>query len=76
VRPFRVVVTSPLLDHDPCLLQAVGDLAVEQLVAELSVKALAVAVLPGAPGLDEQRLRADLREPVPDDLGRHLRAVV
>ncbi len=76
MRPFLVVVLAPCFDNDPCLLQAVEDLAVEQFVPELAVEALAVAVLPRAARLNEQRVRADLREPVPDDLGRHLRAIV
>ena len=53
-----VVVLAPPLDDDPGLLQGVEYLAVEKLVSQLAVKTLTVAVLPGAPGLDEQRFRA------------------
>jgi hypothetical protein len=45
VRAAGVVVSPPALDHDPGLLERVEHLAVEQLVAELAVEALAVAVL-------------------------------
>jgi hypothetical protein len=46
MRPDRVVVASPFFDNDPSLLQGVEDLAIEQLVAELRIEALAIAVLP------------------------------
>ena len=42
-------MAAPALDDDFRLGQAVEDLAVEQLVAELRVEALAVSVLPGRP---------------------------
>ena len=67
---------APALDNDLRLLQAVVDLAVEQLVPELAIEALAIAVLPGVSGLDEQCLRADLGKPVSHDLRCHLRAIV
>jgi hypothetical protein len=41
-------VLAPALDHDLGLLKRVEDLAVEQLIAELRVKALDEAVLPWA----------------------------
>src|SRR5919112_873160 len=44
VRADVVVVPPPALDHDLRLAQAVEDLAVEQLVPELPVERLAVAV--------------------------------
>ena len=50
VRPDGVVVAPPLLDQHFCLPQCVEDLAIEQLVPELAVKALVVAVLQGEPG--------------------------
>ena len=46
VRPDGVVVFAPALDQDLRLQQRVEDFAVEQLVAQLAVEALAVAVLP------------------------------
>src|ERR671913_1171450 len=45
VRPDRIVVPAPCLDDDLGLLERIEDLAVEQLVAELRVKALDEAVL-------------------------------
>ena len=47
-----VVFTTKHLDHDLRLLERVEDLAVEQLVSELAVEALDVAVLPGTARLD------------------------
>jgi hypothetical protein len=50
VRSLLVVVLAPSLDNDRCPLQAVEDLTVEQLIPELAIEALAIAVLPGLPG--------------------------
>ena len=65
-----------MLDDDARLLQGEEDLAVEQFVAQLAIEALAVAILPGAAGLDVEGLRADPCEPLAHDLGGELRAVV
>lgn len=46
LRHDRVVVLAPLFDDDLRLLQTVEDLAIEQLIAELAVEGLAVAVFP------------------------------
>jgi hypothetical protein len=46
VRPHGFVIEPPRLDEDLRLPQGIEDLAVEQLVAELGVEALDVAVLP------------------------------
>ena len=46
MRPDRVVVASPFLDDDAGLFQGIEDLAIEQFVAEPSVEAFDVAVLP------------------------------
>ena len=50
----RIVMAPPAFDDDLGLFQCVEDFAIEQLVTELRVEALAVAVLPGAAGLDER----------------------
>src|SRR6266446_10748974 len=63
VRPDRVVVPSPALDDDLGLVESVEDFAVEQLVAQASVEALDVAVLPGATPLDVGGLETDNRDP-------------
>ncbi len=47
--PDRVVMASPALHDDPGLAQGVEDLAVKQLVAQASIEALDVAVLPRLP---------------------------
>ena len=41
----RIVVLSPLLDQDAGFLQRIEDLPVQELVPELAVKALIIAVL-------------------------------
>ena len=52
----RVVVVGPLLDEDLDFLETVEDFAIEQLVPQLAVEAFAIAVLPGAAGLDIESL--------------------
>jgi hypothetical protein len=43
VRALGVVVLAPALDHGLCLGQTVEDLAVQELVSELRVEALALS---------------------------------
>ncbi len=71
-----VRVQPPLLEDHPGLLQCIEDFQVQQLVPEPGVEALAVAVLPGAAGLDEQRPDAQAAEPGPQRLGAEPWAVV
>jgi hypothetical protein len=54
MRPFGVVMHSPLLDDDFRLLEAVKDLSVKELIWELSIETLIVAVLPRAAWLDKK----------------------
>jgi hypothetical protein len=63
VRVPRVVVPAPLLDQHLGLLHCVEDLAVQEFVAQLSVEALDVSVLPRALWLDLRRMYADLAKP-------------
>ena len=76
MRPDRVVVAPPALDDDLGLAESVEDFAVEQLVAQASVEALDVAVLPGAASLDVGGLGTDNRDPILHRLGDELRSVV
>jgi hypothetical protein len=76
VRPDRVVVAPPALDDDLGLAQGVEDFTIEQLVAEASVEALDVAVLPRTARLDVSSLGADCRDPFLHSLGHELRSVV
>src|SRR5256886_10652087 len=76
LRHDRVVVASPALDDDLGLAQSVEDLAVEQLIAQASVEALDVAVLPRAAPLDVGGLVTDHRNPFLHGLGGELRSVV
>jgi hypothetical protein len=46
VQSHRVVVPAPLLDDDAGFLEGVEALAIEQLVPEAGIEALAVTVLP------------------------------
>lgn len=46
VRPDRVVVTPPPFDQDLGLAQCGEDLAIERLIPETGIEALAVAIFP------------------------------
>src|SRR5882724_4525311 len=76
VGPLRVVFHAPRLRQNLCLLQRVKYLAVQELIAQLPVEALAVPVLPWPPRLDVQRLRAQLSQPLPQLLGNKLRSIL
>src|SRR5215475_12823426 len=76
VRPDHVVVPPPALDDDLGLAESVEDFAVEQLVAQASVEALDVAVLPRATPFDVSGLGTDNRDPFLHGLGDELRSVV
>ncbi len=71
-----IVQPSPLLDEDDSLGQCVEDLSVQELVSELAVEALVVAVLPRTARLDVECLHAEPGQPPPNQLGRELRPVV
>jgi hypothetical protein len=55
MRPDRIVILASALYQDLGLLQGVEDFAVEQLITQLSVEALVVAILPGTPGFNVER---------------------
>jgi len=76
VRPDRVVLPPPSLDQHLRLLEREEDLPVEQLIPQLAVEALHIAVLPRAPRLDEEGLCTDSLQPAPDHLRSELRTVV
>ena len=75
MRPHRVVFHTPPLRQNLCLLQRVKDLAIQELIAQLSIEALTIPVLPGTPRLDVQRPRAHSPQPLPQLLGDELRPV-
>ena len=76
MRPHRVVVMPPCFDDDLGLLEGVEDFAIEELIAQLGVEALAIAILPRAAGHDVSGPGANGSNPVPDGLGDELRAIV
>ena len=76
MRSDGIVVASPVLDQHLRLSQRREDLAVEKLVPQLRVQALAVAVLPWTSRFDVERLDADPTEPVSHVDRDELRAVV
>ena len=76
VRPDGVVVIAPFLDQHLRLRQIVEDFPIQQLVPELAIEALIVAVLPWRAGLDLERVHADTRQPVPHRLCSELAAII
>ena len=71
-----VVVKSPTVDDPASLCQAEEQLAIQELITQLAVEALHVAVLPGAAWGNEQRLDVGLAEPFAYLLRHELRPVV
>ena len=71
-----IVVFAPFLDDDLCLSEGVKYLAVEQLVPEAGIEALAVSVFPRRPRHDIGGRRTDRGNPVPNSLGNELGSVV
>src|SRR5690606_30512953 len=66
----------PVRTRDSGLFERVEDLAVEEFVAQASIEALDVAILPWASGCDVGSLRPDGGDPVLHGRGDELRAVV
>jgi len=59
---------TPLPDDDLRFSQAVEDFAIQQLVTQLAIEGLTVAVLPRTAGLDVERFGSDLSQPMAYDL--------
>src|SRR5690606_14790336 len=76
MRTHGVVMPTPAFHDDPGLFERVEDLAVEEFVAQASIEALDVAILPWASGCDVGSLRPDGGDPVLHGRGDELRAVV
>ena len=71
-----VVEAPPLLDQDLRFGECGEDFAVQAFISQLSIEALAVAVLPGAAGLDVECLHVEPGEPIAHRDGNELRAVI
>ena len=76
MRPHRVVVPAPRLDHDLGLCQRIEDLTVEQFVSKFAVKGFNIPVFPRAARFDVSRLGADGGNPFPKCNGNKLRPIV
>ncbi len=59
--PDGVVTVPPSFDQNFSLLERIEDFRVQELVPELAVEALVVAVLPGTAGLDIEGLQDPYR---------------
>ena len=76
MRAPGVVVLAPALDDGLRFGEAVEDFAVQKLVTQLRVEALAIAIFPRRARLDEGRLRSNGCDPVPNRFGDEIRAIV
>ena len=76
MRADLIVVLSPLFDQHFRLLRRVEDLFIQELVRQLSIDTLFVAVLPWAARFNDMRLHVDPPEPASDGLGCEPRPVV
>ena len=76
MRTQCVEVNAPLLNQYPRLAQAVEQLAIEPLISELAVKALAIPVLPWAAWRDVGGVGAQALEPISENGGYKLRPVI
>jgi len=75
VRPGGVVVDAPPFSQQLPLLQRVNDLPVQELVPQLGVEALAIALLPGRAEFDIQRLGFGVIQPFAQYPGHELGAI-
>ena len=76
MRPDRVEVVPPALDNDLGLAQGVEDFAIEQFIAQAGIKALDIAIFPGATWCDVGGLCADRCDPILHSLGHKLWPIV
>jgi len=76
MRPDRIVMAPPALDENLSLVECRELLAFEQLVTELGVEALAIAILPWAARFNVERLHTDPTEPTAHVASDELRAVI
>jgi hypothetical protein len=67
---------APALDQDLSLAERRENFSVEQLIAQLRIEALIVAILPWAAGFDIERLHADPAEPAAHRLGGEFAAII
>ena len=71
-----VVLVSPVFDQDLGFVEAVGELQVEELAAEVAVEGLDERVLPGGTGFDVAESGAGVAAPLFECLGDEFGAVV
>ena len=65
MRSDCVVVAAPALDHNLGLTEGVEDLVIEQLIAQTSIEAFDIAILPGTASLNLSGPGADGGDHIP-----------
>ena len=66
--PLGIVIIDPGRQLFASVVEPEEQAFVQKLVAHAAIEGFDIAILPWASGLDEQRLRANLGEPVPKNL--------
>ena len=74
--PDGIVMASPTFDQHLGLIQRCEDLRIQQLVAQLRIEALIVAVFPRTSRFDKEGLHAEAAEPSPHLFGGKFAAIV
>ena len=67
---------SPAFDQYLYLLQAVGDLPVQEFISERPIEAFIIAIFLGSPWLNVERLHVDPAQPVSGRLSCKLGTIV
>ena len=64
MRSFCIVVFPPLFDQDLRFFQAIEDLAIQELISEARIEALAISIFPRAARFDVQGFYLELLQPL------------
>ena len=73
---LRIVILSPVLDHDRCFVAGREPLAIQTFVAKFTVKTFDEAILPRMPGRNEAGADLLVVQPLLDSAGRKLAAMI
>ena len=71
-----VVIQLPAVNHPACFFHAQEQFSIQEIVTELAIKGLDVAVLPGTSFGNEQRPNIRTPQPIANDGGNELGAIV
>lgn len=73
---MSVVIVPPCFDQRPGLQKRIKEFPIKEFISQLSVKRFDIAVFPGTPRFNEERLHSKMIKPLANLFGRKFRAVV